>query len=129
LHCKFTKTLTLLCMLYACPVLAHVGIATTVPDQDAVIEQAPTIIRFVFPGEVTITNVRLRPVDAYLAITGDTITLKLPRNRVGQSTAFGKEIDLEIPLLENGSYQVVFQATSIEGHVLADDFVFTISPE
>lgn len=116
-------------MLYACPVLAHVGIATTVPDHDAVIEQAPTIIRFVFPGEVTITNVRLRPVDAYLAITGDIITLKLPRNRVGQSTAFGKEIDLEIPLLENGSYQVVFQATSIEGHVLADDFVFTISPE
>lgn len=57
---------------------------------------------------------------------GDTVIVKLPRNRIGQSTAFGKEIDLDIPLLEPGMYQVVFQILSIDGHSLADDFTFTI---
>ena len=45
---------------------AHTGIATTVPDHDAVIDQAPEILRFVFPGEVTITNARIRPVNEKL---------------------------------------------------------------
>ncbi|MDC1528277.1 copper resistance protein CopC [Gammaproteobacteria bacterium] len=108
---------------------AHTGIATTVPDHDAVIDQAPEILRFVFPAEVTITNARIRPVNEKLIEIGETITLRLPRNRIGQSTAFGQEIELDIPLLEPGIYQVVFQITSIDGHTLADDFVFTISEQ
>ena len=108
---------------------AHTGIATTVPDHDAVIDQAPEILRFVFPGEVTITNARISPLNEKLVQVGDTITLRLPRNRIGQSTAFGKEIELAIPLLEAGIYQVVFQIVSIDGHTLADDFVFTISQQ
>jgi methionine-rich copper-binding protein CopC len=108
---------------------AHTGIATTVPDHDAVIDQAPEILRFVFPGEVTITNARISPLNEKLVQVGDTIMLRLPRNRIGQSTAFGKEIELAIPLLEAGTYQVVFQIVSIDGHTLADDFVFTISEQ
>lgn len=123
------NTLALLGLLHTFSVFGHVGIATTVPDHDAVIDRAPTLIRFVFPAEVTLTNVRLRPVDINLVSTSEEITVRLPRNRVGQSTAFGMEIDLPIPLLEAGIYQVVFQALSIEGHVMADDFVFTISTE
>jgi methionine-rich copper-binding protein CopC len=106
---------------------AHIGIATTVPDHDAVIDQAPKILRFVFPGEVTITNARIRPVNEKLKEIGETITVRLPRNRIGQSTAFGQEIELDIPLLEPGIYQVVFQVVSIDGHQLADDFTFTIT--
>ncbi len=106
---------------------AHTGIATTVPDHDAVIDQAPKILRFVFPGEVTITNARIRPVNEQLLQVGEAITVRLPRNRIGQSTAFGKEIELDIPLLEPGIYQVVFQVRSIDGHQLADDFTFTIT--
>jgi len=116
----------LLPLLVACPAYSHTGIAITVPDHDAVIDQAPEILRFVFPGEVTITNARIRPVDEKLIQRGDTVTIRLPRNRIGQSTAFGKEIDLDIPLLEPGIYQVVFQILSIDGHSLADDFTFTI---
>jgi len=108
---------------------AHTGIATTVPDHDAVIDQAPEILRFVLPAEVTITNARIRPVNEKLIEIGETITVRLPRNRIGQSTAFGQEIELDIPLLEPGIYQVVFQITSIDGHTLADDFVFTISEQ
>ena len=106
---------------------AHTGIAATVPDHDAIIDQAPQLLRFVFPGEVTITNVRILPVNEKLIQLGETLIVRLPRNRVGQSTAFGKEIDLDIPLLEPGMYQVVFQVISIDGHQLADDFNFTIT--
>jgi len=106
---------------------AHTGIATTVPDHDAVIDQAPKILRFVFPGEVTITNARIRPINDKQIQVRETITLRLPRNRIGQSTAFGKQIELDIPLLEPGIYQVVFQVRSIDGHELADDFTFTIT--
>jgi len=106
---------------------AHVGIATTVPDHEAVIDQAPAILRFVFPGEVTITNLRIRPVSEALTLIGNVTTVRLPRNRIGQSTAFGTEIDLPIPLLEPGLYQVVFQVRTVDGHILADDYTFTIS--
>ena len=51
----------------------------------------------------------------------------LPRNRVGQSTVFGREIELDIPPLPPGFYQVVFQVRTIDGHMLADDFTFTIA--
>ncbi|MBT5483501.1 MAG: copper resistance protein CopC [Gammaproteobacteria bacterium] len=118
--------LLLLTILAECPAYSHTGIAVTVPDHDAVIDQAPEILRFVFPGEVTITNARIRPMNEQLIQRGDTVIVKLPRNRIGQSTAFGKEIDLDIPLLEPGMYQVVFQILSIDGHSLADDFTFTI---
>jgi len=120
-------TASLLMVAAAFPVGAHTGIATTVPDHDAVIERAPSLLHFSFPGEVTITNARLLPVDEKLGQTGDTITVRLPRNRIGQSTAFGREIDLDIPPLMPGRYQVVFQVVSIDGHQLADDFVFTIT--
>ena len=114
-------------LLITLPVQAHVGIATTVPDHEAVVDQAPAILRFVFPGEVTITNLRIRPVSEAFTLIGDVTTVRLPRNRIGQSTAFGTEIDLPIPLLEPGLYQVVFQVRTIDGHILADDYTFTIS--
>ena len=122
------RTLTAACLLLApvAPATAHTGIATTVPDHDAVIERAPTLLRFQFPGEVTITNLRILPVDSNLIQNGEAVIVRLPRNRVGQSTAFGQDIDVDIPLLEPGRYQVVFQVVSIDGHMLADDFNFTI---
>ena len=116
-----------LILLVTLPVHAHVGIATTVPDHEAVIDQAPAILRFVFPGEVTITNLRIRPVSEALTLIGNVTTVRLPRNRIGQSTAFGTQIDLPIPLLGPGLYQVVFQVRTIDGHILADDYTFTIS--
>lgn len=107
--------------------VAHVGIASTVPDHEAVIDRAPTLLRFVFPGEVTITNLRIRPVNEALSLVGDVVTVRLPRNRIGQSTAFGQEIDVPIPVLDSGLYQVVFQVRTVDGHMLADDYTFTIS--
>lgn len=108
--------------------VAHVGIASTVPDHEAVIDRAPTLLRFVFPGEVTITNLRIRPVNDAFTLIGDVVTVRLPRNRIGQSTAYGQDIDVPIPDLEPGLYQVVFQARTIDGHMLADDYTFTILP-
>lgn len=121
------KPVPLLLFLACVQAGAHTGIATTVPDHDAVIDRAPALLQFRFPGEVTITNARIRPVDANLAQTGEAIVVRLPRNRIGQSTAFGEVIDLEIPLLPPGMYQVVFQVLSVDGHTLTDFFTFTIT--
>ena len=123
------KLLRILLLLASGPAWAHTGIATTVPGHEAVLDRAPTLLRFEFPGEVTITNARIRPVDANLIATGETVVVRLPRNRIGQSTAFGREIELDIPLLPPGFYQVVFQVISIDGHMLADDYTFTVLPE
>ena len=121
------RVFILLVITVCLPAYAHTGIATPVPDHDAVIDRAPEMLRFVFPGQVTITNARIRPVAGILAQSGETIVVRLPRNRLGQSTAFGEAIDLDIPLLPPGMYQVVFQVRSVDGHMLADDFTFTIT--
>lgn len=124
----YTVSMMLALLLTALPCLAHTGIARTVPDHDAVIDRAPTLLHFSFDGQVTITNARLLPVDTKGIQTGKSIPVQLPRNRIGQSTAFGEEIDLDIPELPPGVYKVVFQVVTIDGHTLADDFTFSLIP-
>jgi methionine-rich copper-binding protein CopC len=103
---------------------AHVGLATTVPDHDQVLERAPTQLHFKFMAQVTITNIRLEITEG--PRKGERIDIRLPRNSIGQSTAFGEEISLELPALDDATYLVTYQAISIGGDVLIDDFGFTI---
>ena len=103
---------------------AHVGLATTVPDHDQVLERAPTQIHFQFMAQVTLTNLRLEITGG--EHQGERIELRLPRNSVGQSTAFGESIDLALPELDASTYLVTYQAVSIDGHIMIDDFSFTV---
>ncbi|MFZ9585479.1 MAG: copper resistance CopC family protein [Pseudohongiellaceae bacterium] len=105
---------------------AHVGLATTVPDHDAVLERAPTRLVFDFMAEVTITNARLEITSEERR--GERIDIRLPRNSIGQSTAFGQTITLELPALAPGTYQVLYQAVALGGDILIDDFSFTVQP-
>ncbi len=105
--------------------LAHVGLAMTVPDHDAVLEHIPTQIQFRFGSEVTLTNLRLEFTSG--PRKGERLNLRLPRNSIGQSIAFGTDIAVELPIIEAATYQVWYQAISIDGHVLVDDFSFTVS--
>ena len=126
---KIFRILTLLAIIIvASPwhVFAHTGIAQTVPDHDAILARPPTLLHFSFNGQVTVTNARLTPVDENNIQAGNPITIRLPRNRIGQSTAFGEVIDLDIPTLLPGRYQVVFQVVTIDGHYLSDDCTFTV---
>lgn len=104
---------------------AHTDIATTIPDHEAVLNTAPKQLRFLFRAEVTITNIRIEIVDG--KNPGARIKVNLPRNRIGQSTAFGKQIALEIPELNPATYKVVWQAMSRDGHFIVDDFTFTVT--
>jgi methionine-rich copper-binding protein CopC len=117
-------------LLLACPAaLAHVGLAVTVPDHDAVLEQAPTVLHFQFMNTMTVTNVRLE-ITAGERL-GERIDVRLPRNSIGQSTAFGDIVDLELPPLAPATYpttyKVLWQAVSLDGHILLDDFSFTVT--
>jgi methionine-rich copper-binding protein CopC len=126
LQTSFGKfVLAILPWICAAPyVYAHVGLAKTVPDHDQVMEQAPTKIVFQFMAQVTITNLRLERTRE--PRVGERIEVRLPRNSIGQSTAFGDNIVLDLPALEPGAYLVTYQAVSIGGDVLVDDFAFSV---
>jgi methionine-rich copper-binding protein CopC len=115
-------------LLFACSSAAHahVGLATTVPDHDALLEQAPTLLHFEFKTTVMITNARLEYVSTERM--GERIDIRLPRDGIGQSTAIGDMVDLELPELEPATYKVVWQAVSRDGEILVDDFNFTVLP-
>lgn len=124
---RLTTLPTLLLLLLLPGVAAaHVGLATTVPDHDAVLERAPTRLVFDFMAEVTLTNARLEITSEERR--GERIDIRLPRNSIGQSTAFGQTITLELPALAPGTYQVLYQAVALSGDILIDDFSFTVQP-
>ncbi len=107
------------------PTSAHTGMAVTIPDHDAILEQAPAQLVFQFMANVTITNIRLE-INAGER-SGEQLQIRLPRNSIGQSTAYGALITLELPPLVPASYLVTWQAISEDGHVIVDDFNFTVS--
>lgn len=105
--------------------LAHVGLAQTVPDHDQIMERAPARIDFQFMAQVTITNIRLEITSDERK--GERIEIRLPRNSIGQSAAFGEQISLELPPLDPATYLVTYQAVSVDGHIMIDDFSFTVA--
>jgi methionine-rich copper-binding protein CopC len=105
--------------------LAHAGLAQTVPAHDAVLAQAPAELHFQFMAQVTISNIRLEITGGDRK--GERVEVRLPRNSIGQSTAFGEQIALALPSLAPASYRVTYQAVSIDGHIMVDDFSFTVS--
>jgi methionine-rich copper-binding protein CopC len=114
-------------LIFACvsPASAHVGLAVTVPDHDAVLEQAPTLIHFQFMAMMTLMNLKLEAMTE--AGPGARIDIRLPRNSIGQSTAFGENIDIALPELAPATYKVTWHAVSVNGDYLIDDFSFTVS--
>ena len=116
--------LFVVCCLSSPATQAHVGLAVTVPDHDQVLERAPTQIHFQFMAQVTLTNIRLEITEGERQ--GERIEVRLPRNSIGQSTAFGEVIDLQLPALDPAVYLVTYQAVSIDGHIMIDDIGFTV---
>lgn len=117
----------LILLLFACSraAWAHVGLAVTVPDHDAVLEEAPALLHFQFMNTMTIINLRLEITTG--ENSGERIDVRLPRNSIGQSTAFGDMVDIELPPLAPATYKVLWQAVTLDGHYLLDDFTFTVS--
>lgn len=107
------------------PAFAHTGIAVTVPDHDAVLSEAPSQLVFEFMATVTITNIRLE-INAG-SRSGEQLQVRLPRNSIGQSTAYGTTITVDLPPMDAAAYLVTWQAISEDGHILVDDLNFIVS--
>jgi methionine-rich copper-binding protein CopC len=134
LHHNPVRTTRLLINILSLPALlllsalarAHIGgLAQTVPDHDAVLDLAPVRMEFSFLAEVTITNIRLEVTSGNR--TGERLRMVLPRNSIGQSTAFGEHIVLDLPELAPATYKVTWQAMSTGGDIIVDDFSFTVT--
>jgi len=106
------------------PASAHTGMAVTIPDHDAILKQPPSQLVFQFMANVTITNIRLEISAGERS--GEQLQVRLPRNSLGQSTAYGELITLDLPPLSPAAYMVTWQAISADGHVIVDDFNFTV---
>lgn len=122
---RFLLLVTLNVQVVYHPALAHTGIAVTIPDHDAILSTPPSQLVFEFMTNVTITNIRLE-INAGLR-SGEQLQVRLPRNSIGQSTAYGKTITLDLPHLDAAAYLVTWQAISEDGHILVDDLNFTVS--
>ena len=120
------RYIPLLILLICNIATAHVGgLAQTLPDHDAVLDRAPTQVEFNFMANVTITNIRLEVTSGERA--GERLRMVLPRNSIGQSTAFGEHIALDLPDLEPATYMITWQAMSTGGDIIVDDFSFTVT--
>lgn len=124
-----TGSLFALACLVSLPLqaLAHLGLAVTVPEHDAVLERAPTLVHFQFMATMRLTNVLLQVSDGERR--GEHIELRLPRDDEGRPSLFGDSFDLPLPALEPGSYELVWQAEALNGQLLVDDLTFTITSE
>ncbi len=101
--------------------------AVTIPDHDAFLTAAPAQLVFQFMANVTITYIRLEITAGERS--GEQLQIRLPRNSIGQSTAYGARITLALPPLAPAAYLVTWQAISEDGHIIVDDFNFTVSNE
>jgi len=120
------RLLILFTILLSSVIRAHVGgLAQTLPDHDAVLDRAPTQVEFTFMAHVTITNIRLEVTSG--EHSGERLRMVLPRNSIGQSTAFGEHIALDLPNLEPATYMITWQAMSTGGDIIVDDFSFTVT--
>lgn len=106
---------------------AHLGLAVTVPEHDAVLPRSPTLVHFQFMATMRLTNAQLQISDGTRG--GERIAVRIPRDDEGRSSLSGESFDLHLPELEPGSYELFWQAEALNGQLLFDDLSFTIAPE
>ena len=108
----------LLCAMLAlapAPVLAHSALGTAVPEDGAVLEQAPPHIVLTFTKPIRMTRVRMTH-DA-----GDAVDLDL-----GDQTAFATRFELQLEDMGSGLYRIEWRGLSDDGHVMRSSFAFRV---
>ena len=101
-------------------VLAHAYLVKSVPAQRAVLYRAPAKIQLWF-------SERLEPRYSSFSVTGtDGKILDLGKPAV--SDADPKQLAGPLKALEPGRYVVKYRVVSVDGHVVQDEFYFTIKP-
>lgn len=111
---KLIPLLTLLCLAFAGPVLAHVKQSGSVPADNAMLMQAPDVLSISFSGPIRLTKVTL------LHYNGNTVDFGFT------PTAVATQFSWPLPVLEIGSYQVNWVGLGEDGHKMKGDFSFML---
>jgi methionine-rich copper-binding protein CopC len=100
--------------------LAHAYLVKSLPAQRAVLHRAPNKIQLWF-------NERLEPRYSSLSIVGDDgRAVEMEPSAVDPNDA--KLLTATVKALTAGRYRVEFRVLSVDGHVVQDQFSFTIKP-
>lgn len=108
----------LLLLLAPSPLSAHAYLVKSVPAQRAVLFRAPVKIQLWF-------NERLEP--RYSSLTVNTAEGKpVEIGKTAVSAADPKQLAVSIKPLPAGHYLIKYRVLSVDGHVVQDQFPFTV---
>jgi len=112
-----TILLTLLLTLQT-GALAHTGIKSTAPAQDAVMETAPDALVLTFKGKVRLMKIALSDADQKAIDIG-----------FKPATNANKTFSVDLPALAANSYTVKWSSMAKDGHLIKGKFDFTVAEE
>jgi methionine-rich copper-binding protein CopC len=100
------------------PLLAHAYLVKSIPAQRAVLYRAPTKIQLWF-------NERLEPRYSFLSVSEENgEPVEIGGNAVDSNDA--KLLAATLKTLPPGRYLIKYRVLSVDGHVVQDQFPFTI---
>ena len=101
--------------LAATPALPHSALDATVPEDGAVLVQAPPHIVLTFAKRIRLTRVRMTHDD------GNGIDLE-----AGSQKAFATRFELPLENMGSGLYRIEWRGLSGDGHVMRETFSFQV---
>ena len=113
-----TLSFVFLLLLFPTPLFAHAYLVKSIPAQRAVLYQAPAKIQLWF-------NERLEP--RYSSLTLSAADGKIVEiGKVEVSVDDSKQLTAALKVLPIGRYVVKYRVLSVDGHVVQDQFPFTV---
>jgi copper resistance protein C len=107
-------------LLTPAPLSAHAYLVKSVPAQHAVLLRAPAKIQLWF-------NERLEPRYSSIALS-DTAGNAVAISEMAVSAEDPKQLSASVKSLPAGQYLVRYRVLSVDGHVVQDQFPFTVKP-
>ena len=117
---KWGAAVFFLSLLAPLPLLAHAYLVKSVPAQRAVLFRAPAKIQLWF-------NERLEPRYSSIGVSdagGNPVDI----GKAAVGAEDSKQLSISIKPLPAGRYLVKYRVLSVDGHVVEDQFPFTVKP-
>lgn len=104
------------CLAISTSTLAHTGIKSTLPADDAVLETMPESLKLNFKGKVRLIKVDIKDE------TGEALDIGFK-----PVTDPGKSFSVELPELAPGAYTVSWSSMGRDSHKIKGDFNFSVA--
>lgn len=111
------KKLALIALIsmFATGAIAHSRVDSTVPENGAVLAQAPVEIEFNFTKKIRLTKVEIT--------RGDTAPVSLD---LSAQTGFGRDFVVAMKEMDAGNYSVDWRGLGADGHAMQGTFAYTV---